>query len=152
MKKLILICLAFAFVACGSPEKTAQKLITGYLKENLKDPDSYQPAEFGKLDSAYTSFDDQAKVFSARFDAAKAESKLRISQKDLPAMQASIANMKQLMEEWEKAEGDFKPEFAGWKMQHKYRAKNGYGATDISVDTFCFDEGMTKVVDVVSQE
>ena len=51
MKKIALICIVVVFAACGSPEKTAQKLVKDYLKENLKDPSSYLPAEFGHLDS-----------------------------------------------------------------------------------------------------
>lgn len=47
-----------------------------------------------------------------------------------------------------KAEKEFRPQFCGWKMSHKYRAKNGFGAFDISTDVFYFDKELTKIVDV----
>ena len=51
MKKIALICIVVVFAACGSPEKTAQKLVKDYLKENLKDPSSELPTEGWHLHS-----------------------------------------------------------------------------------------------------
>ncbi len=146
MKKFPLICIAVVFVACGSPEKTAQKLVKDYLKENLKDPASYSPVEFGRLDSLYTTFDSQ--VFEDRFQRAKGEYDVAMFEDDFKALGVALEKMKQTQSEWEKAEKGFQPQFCGWKMSHKYRAKNGFGALDISTDTFHFNKELTAVTDV----
>ena len=146
MKKIALICIVVVFAACGSPEKTAQKLVKDYLNENLKDPSSYLPAEFGHLDSLYTTFDSQ--VFEDSFRRAKGEYDVAMFEDDFKASGLALEKMKQTQAEWEKAEKEFRPQFCGWKMSHKYRAKNGFGAFDISTDVFYFNKELTKIVDV----
>lgn len=136
----------FSLTACSNPERVAQKLIKDYLKENLKDPSSYSPAEFGHLDSLYTTFDSQ--VFEDSFRHSKGEYDVAMFEDDFKASGLALEKMKQIQVEWEKAEKEFHPQFCGWKMSHKYRAKNGFGALDISTDVFYFDKELTKVVDV----
>lgn len=43
---------------------------------------------------------------------------------------------------------NFKPKFFGWKMTHKYRAKNQYDATILQNRQFCFNEDLTQVTGV----
>lgn len=42
----------------------------------------------------------------------------------------------------------FQPEFIGWKMTHKFRAKNRMGGTELNELKFQFDKDITKVVKV----
>lgn len=42
----------------------------------------------------------------------------------------------------------FQPEFIGWKMTHKFRAKNKMGGTELNELEFQFDKDITKVVKV----
>lgn len=42
----------------------------------------------------------------------------------------------------------FQPEFIGWKMTHKFRAKNRMGGTELNELEFQFDKDITKVVKV----
>lgn len=41
---------------------------------------------------------------------------------------------------------NFQPEFIGWKMTHKFRAKNRMGGTELNELEFQFDKDITKVV------
>lgn len=57
MKNLLLLLFAIAIVACtSSPEKKAQKAIKEYLFKTLNDIDSYEPVEYGTIDSLYTEY------------------------------------------------------------------------------------------------
>ena len=42
----------------------------------------------------------------------------------------------------------FQPEFIGWKMTHKFRAKNRMGGTELNKVEFRFDKDITKVIKV----
>ena len=43
---------------------------------------------------------------------------------------------------------NFQPEFIGWKMTHKFRAKNRMGGTELNEIEFQFDKDITKVIKV----
>lgn len=149
MKKyLIIMVAAIAFCACGSPEKKAQKLIKGYLEENLKDPSSYDPAKFGELDSLFSTFELKNEEFSAKHDMLKAKFDMELALDDFKATDITLKEMNANIEAWKAAEAAFQPQFIGWKMSHRYRAKNGYGALDIADRTFQFDKELTKVTGV----
>lgn len=130
--------------ACGSPEKTAQKLVKDYLKENLKDPSSYEPIEFGSLDTLYTSVAADTDYIKL---AKEATEYLQKAVYDDYGSGWGIIGMK-LKEKADSIERNFVPAFKGWKMVHKYRAKNGFGALDLSTDIFCFNKELSKVTDV----
>ncbi|MCL1933525.1 MAG: hypothetical protein FWF53_06930 [Candidatus Azobacteroides sp.] len=55
MKKYKLLPISFIvlslFSCTNTPEKRAERLAKEWMKENLKDPSSYKPIFFGKLDS-----------------------------------------------------------------------------------------------------
>lgn len=51
-----------------------------------------------------------------------------------------------------KMRAEFVPEFVGWSVSHTYRAKNGFGALDISTDTFYFDKELTKIIGVATSQ
>ena len=51
-RTIVIITVAAATLfSCTSPEKKAQKLIKQQLKETLNNPKSYEPVNFGSLDS-----------------------------------------------------------------------------------------------------
>ena len=149
MKKyLALTVVAIVLCACSSPEKRAQKLIKDYLMENLKDPSSYDPAKFGGLDSLYSSFELKDEEFTAIHDKLKARFDLELACNDFKATDATLKEMDANIEAWNEAKAAFQPRFIGWKMNHRYRAKNGFGALDIHEQTFQFDKELTEIVGV----
>ena len=46
------------------------------------------------------------------------------------------------------SKNNFQPEFIGWKMTHKFRAKNRVGGNELNEIEFQFDKDITKVVKV----
>ena len=46
------------------------------------------------------------------------------------------------------SKNSFQPEFIGWKMIHKFRAKNRMGGNELNEIEFQFDKDITKVVKV----
>lgn len=145
--------LLFCITACNSPEKTAQKLVRDYLKENLKDPSSYQPAKFGQLDSTYSEFVLDEKLIVKEIEPIIEESDRYLNQNnyDKAFDKAEEAAIKR-KEMQAKLQADFVPEFIGWSISHTYRAKNGFGALDISTDTFYFDKELTKIIGVTTSQ
>lgn len=113
----------------------------------MKDPSSYEPIEFGSLDTLYTSVAADTEYIKLVKEATE------YLQKAVYEDYGSgwgIIGMK-LKEKADSIERTFVPVFKGWKIPHKYRAKNGFGALDISTDIFCFDKGLTKITDVVDE-
>ena len=153
MKKIALICIVVVFAACGSPEKTAQKLVKDYLKENLKDPSSYQPAKFGQLDSTYSEFVLNDGLIEREIKPIMDESERYMEQGDFNKAIDKAGEAATKREELQaKMRAEFVPEFIGWSISHTYRAKNGFGALDISTDTFYFDKELTMVIGVTTSQ
>lgn len=44
----------------------------------------------------------------------------------------------------------YKPEFLGWKISHKYRARNQYNALMLREEEIHFDKDLTKIINIVS--
>jgi hypothetical protein len=89
MKRILIILLMLS--ACTqTPEQKAKSAIKKFLEKTLNDPSSYEPVDFGKLDSMFLLADDGRKVFS------------------------------------------------GYTLVHSYRAKNGFNALVMTIDTFWY--------------
>lgn len=59
--------LLFLFSCSKSPEETSQFLIQDYLKNTMKDWESYESVKFGSLDSAFTIYTDtQESIFEMK--------------------------------------------------------------------------------------
>lgn len=145
--------LLFCMAACSSPEKTAQKLVKDYLKENLKDPSSYQSAKFGQLDSTYSEFvldeDCVEKELKPIIEESERYMKHGDFEKAIDKAEEVAIKRKELQV---KKRSEFVPEFIGWSISHTYRAKNGFGALDISTDTFYFNKELTEVTGVTTSQ
>jgi len=157
MKKIIYLSLVisvFTLVSCNSNEKKAKKLIKDYLSKNLNDASSYEPVEFSKLDSTFSSFyfsSEGQKLTEKEEFAHNRAFDLSIEDvlEENPKIQDSIRIYKQIEETSKKAyeekELTYVGEFNGWKMTHKYRAKNGLGAMILGTTNYTFDKELTVV-------
>jgi len=133
-------------------------LIKEYIKENLRDPSSYDPISFSELDSVFSTYitteegrklDDfrkmnDSRAFQLDFDIFESnEDKIMIN-KD------SIKIYKKIAEDAEKLfnenESKYKGELVGWSVNHKYRAKNGFGALDLEEEHFFFNKDITEII------
>ena len=155
MKKLFLLAVtilfaATAIVSCGSPEKTAQKLIKSNLNKNLKDPSSYEPCHFGSLDSLYSSFEPADKKFASEQEWLKKRLNIASTFGNSKDIKEIRKEMDENLKAWKEAEAAFQVEFIGWEMFHMYHAKNGFKEWVRCLQLFQFDKELTKVIDVVN--
>lgn len=164
MKKIIslsLVILTFVFISCTSREKKAQKLIQDYLAANLNDASSYEAVEFSKFDSLFSPYFNTAEGkdlwekagITGTFHKRAHELKIAVIYENDPEKislyEDSIKIYEQLGDEYEtkynEKEKEYKGDFIGLSMTHKYRAKNKLGAFVLKSHTFDFDKEITKI-------
>lgn len=145
--------------SCSSkkqPEEKARKLIKDHLYETLHDYKSYEPIKFGKLDSTFTSFKDDAAYAAARktFDSLLDASEEHLDQAKRYSSVYLYGNTgRKFLTEAEQCndmagpiaiwldsfKANFKGKFNGWSMTHSYRAKSLGGNLGISHDRYYFN-------------
>ncbi len=164
MKKIIpvLICALYVIGCTTSNEDKAKALINEYMKDNLKDPSSYEAVSYGQLDSLFFPFIDTEEgrelfdkrsptgVFNKearRYELAAISAKTR-AEREL--LEDSASYFKREIEKYEslfkEKDEEYKGEFIGWIMSHEYRAKNSFGALDLDTKDFYFDKEFTEIV------
>lgn len=173
MKKYyFLAALAALMVGCSSPEKRAQRLIKAELKGTLHDWGSYEPVNFGTLDSVYTTPIDNLEYLTAKCMYIEWGKRHKESSKKIDdyCNQLSIHGPNKYVQEEVEAElshleritdsiavclrtmslieKDFTPTFKGWSMQHTFRAKNGVGTKRITTKEFIFDEDISRLIEM----
>jgi hypothetical protein len=162
MKKTLFIAMmALVMASCTkSPEQIAQQLIKDSFTEDPQAAQFYEPISFGTLDSVFTTIDDY-ELFNTAYDN-YTDCKKAAENYEWEAKKASWDNdyrtQKQYLE-WanethDKAEkyrqealsmkNTFKPEFKGWKMNHKFNVNNGI-VVPFEVDIY-FNKELTEVV------
>ena len=166
MKKLLLYGLLILMSACSSPEKKAKKLIKNELYLTINDFKSYEPVSFSGLDSLFSTYEmdsnyikneklkitlkEYSKVCEQRFQENRNDI-IYSSRGGEWAKDISIVVVNIVFEgSWYQKTHDtiiknFKPKFIGYKMTHKYRAKNAIGGTSIDERIFYFDPMLTKL-------
>lgn len=164
MKKLLFIlCIIGLFSCKETQEEKAQSLVENYLKENLKDPSSYESVSFGVIDSTFTNVEDEPEF--KRLDIAKGlldkvdEAQLKVKMSYTYSLNERMkfqdeADMYLDSAKIIKAEVDsfvenYKPSFNGYLIKHKYRAKNGFGALDLTEQIFLIDKDQSKIIGVI---
>lgn len=79
LKKHVLVLLLFPMIfSCNSQEKRAQKLIKEEMRLTLNDFKSYEPVQYGTLDSAFLSYEDspQVKLYQEKLEEFQQEAEL----------------------------------------------------------------------------
>lgn len=151
--KFATICLLFT--SCSkTPEDKAKEGIKEHLSKSMHDFDSYEPIEFGKVDTVetfyltspeYKKLDIQRQLMTDRYehfirmgeivvgtDTKKARMYLDSAKKYNGILVDLAADIKQLST-------DFKPSFAGYGIDHRYRGKNKMGALVLNDTRFLLD-------------
>lgn len=159
MKKFILSLFAIAVLcSCGkSNEEKAQELIKANLKETMKDWSSYEPVNFSKLDSTFTEYKNLPEAAKIEMEVAKLQAEsdsIRILANSSASYEVlfdqaieKIRKAKELDSTFNANKENYKGNFNGWQMIHKYRGNNSYGAKDLATTAFYFDANVTKVTD-----
>jgi hypothetical protein len=156
--------LAVMFASCTHTQK-AHTLIKHYLDSALNDPSSYESVSFSNIDTAFTNFTEdtdyinshrKADSIQVEFDTWKEKYPDFDGDSELSHRTAVFyekmekyfddAKLKQLQIA-EDVSKNYKPVFKCWKIEHTYRAKNGFGALGIHTTEFEIDSSFTKIID-----
>lgn len=165
MKYLIPFILFFIIAACDkqTPQEKAKKLIKDHLFATLHDFKSYEEVSFDKLDSSFTSIQDDSlyKIYGDVVDELLKTSKRANDNAEIYAGLSYYNHLAKryinesrtatdsgmiIIEKMKNLEANFRPAFNGWKMKHSYRAKNLSGNTSISHNLYYFDKDLTKIL------
>jgi hypothetical protein len=158
MKKIVITSIIgcmFLF-SCKSKNSYASKneraadSVKSYLAKRLNDPASYQPVRFDSLVTVMTTYKSDEHYYEYN---RQAEDISLITAddmiKDFKLYERRNANgyYKKLKERGIKGVDSikkvFKPRFAGYKIIHEYRAKNGFGALTIHTSQFKLDTNLS---------
>jgi hypothetical protein len=160
MKKILYIAAtALLLGACAKPaptnEEKAQKLINEFIMANANDPSSYEPISFGTLDSTFASFYASEKykdlyALRMRYD----------SLVDKYLMDFNAELYSEYHDKREEVDDIITQEAAaytggehlGFKMSHRYRAANGFGAITLGTTIFYFDKELTDITRTKNEE
>jgi len=179
MKKILSLSLPFAIIilfltSCNNKERKAKILIKEYLKTTMNDYSSYEPMEFSKLDTVYSSYYKDSiyinlqKLQSNNSDYIKhLEETIKEADKfngrigrildrrgiaSEPYLKAANIENDRLTKEMRKLRKNFKSEMDGFSMVHKMRAKNTMGGIMIYETIFFFNKELTKVTGEMNAE
>jgi hypothetical protein len=147
----LLIALSVSFFSCNEqPIDKVKAGIKSYVITNFNDPDSYEPIEFGKLDTIMSSYPeedffwqlehkkDSIKTlinFLSEFVGNNSERNFHIEEKkDSLLKYNSVLVLKQ-----DSMMDIFEPKFQNYLIEHKFRAKNNFGALILNNYRFYLD-------------
>ena len=161
MKKSILffVFLSAIFASCSkTPEQKAQQSVKDYLQKNLNDAKSYESVNFGKVDSVFSSFDESKEgielklkenmlservvELSNRIDVAESTSELN---KIIEENKELTQKRKDLVDTIFNKSIKYKGTLCGYKINHKYRAKNKMGAVVLDENCFIMDKNFVVI-------
>lgn len=163
---LFLLFSLFLGTSAQTREEKAKALIRTEFKNNMNDYGSYQPVSYSKLDSLFSSpFEDEKfiklwidPVIEALEDLNMPS--LKVTSDVTPIIEAVKEDPSKYKEgilprlEIFKLSQDlmygmldkYPTQFLGWKITHKYRAKNQYNATVLFEDEFRFNKEITEII------
>ena len=133
MKTLLMLCLIALITGCNSdtPQRKAEKLINRYLENNLKDPDSYECMDMGKIGIV------------TPMSKALVETVKRATDGEFPtdSINSKLEQIKAMFEN----KGINPYDTLAWEISHRYRAKNSYGGYAITNCTYHFNKDISDI-------
>lgn len=136
MRTLLMLCLIALITGCNgdNPQCKAEKLINRYLENNLKDPDSYECIDIGKIGIV------------TPMSKALVETVKRATDGEFPtdSINSKLEQIKAMFES-----NDINPyDTLAWEISHRYRAKNSYGGYAITNCTYHFNKDISDIISV----
>lgn len=151
-------------LACSSPEKKAQNLITNHLKETIVNFDRYNPLSWGELEPVDVLIEHYDEYLMAKRNVETQEGRIKemddmikkalelgMSKDDVNVMR--MESEKETVERRARtAEAEVKavvsafPYIDGYSMKHSYEWVNALGETVKTDEIFYFDKDLKKVV------
>ncbi|MDR1897272.1 MAG: hypothetical protein LBR10_10835 [Prevotellaceae bacterium] len=146
MKKLLFIlCFVSIFNACTTKEDKAKALIKKNVLQQLPDEKSYNPIEFGKLDTAYSVVEKDSLylVYQKKLD--DAQWILSHSFLPTPSTKKAQRRYETLRDTVEQFRNNYHPKPIGWKMSHTFKANIGLGIYEKIKSDFFMNWGLDSV-------
>jgi hypothetical protein len=149
MKKLLSI-ICILLISCNSPEKQIQKEIDNYVKNNFKDPKSYEQITFNITDTITEKSHIQRMIDLDSFFIEEDIERLKIY-KDFNInvidiykdYQESLKNNQDSLRLHNRQLTNLKTNKILWiHAKLKYRAKNGFGGLDIGEARLTFNDSL----------
>lgn len=170
MKRFLFIIYIFTISISGICQNQtrlikAKALLRSYIKNNINDYSSYSPISYSKVDSLFTSPEENENIRDAYKTAIESKEKAGLDNIDISV------DISSMIEEFNKNPNDydaekvwyikkynldrkcfymlvdnFRKKFIGWKITHKYRAKNIYNATVLYSSEFMFNKDISKIM------
>ncbi len=132
MRKPYIIFLLTIFAIGCKPNY--EKVIDKHLSDNLKDPSSYECIELGKPG------------IITPMSIAFVECVRRANEGEFP-QDSVVSKLEQIKIMFEQS-GTNPYDTLGWEVEHKYRAKNSYGAYEIEEVKYIFDKELKEIIDI----
>lgn len=136
MRTLLMLCLIALITGCNgnNPQCKAEKLINKHLENNLKDPDSYECIDMGKIGIV------------TPMSKALVETVKRATDGEFPtdSINSKLEQIKAMFE----SNGINPYDTLAWEISHRYRAKNSYGGYAITNCTYYFNKDISDIINV----
>lgn len=148
MKRIIFLFIGiFLMHGCSSETKT-QRAIKEYLSRNLDDFDSYEPIEFGSVDSVFNNrYENMPDSESVLRDSIMAQKLVNDYTNNPDSLNKYTLILNEATQKLKEGTKDYKRTLIGLEQFHKFRAKNKLGGTAIHIGLFTLDTKLEKVID-----
>lgn len=133
MKKIFLLLMVSLFWGCQN-KQPYEIAVDQYLADHLKDPASYENVELGT-----------PKIITP-MSKALAETTKRMTDGEFPS--DSISSKLEAIKDFFISQGTNPYDTLAWEVNHKYRAKNSFGAYELENVTYIFDRSLDRIIDV----
>jgi hypothetical protein len=168
---LVFISALFSILlsSCSDQQK-AESTVKEYLKSHLDDPGSYESISFSTLEPVYNDFETESKEYPAlKIVVDSMDSKRNYYRHLIDSINADPFNNKQdtikyvgQFKRWErktdsllqiidKKSKAYKGSLLGYKLNHKFRAKNAFGALQLEFKEFNLDKKLNEVYLAIDQ-
>lgn len=161
MKRLLPFTCLCLFACSKPPEQKAKDLIAKELNLTLHDFKSYEPVQFGKLDSSFTSLDKNEDYEASINRMEEIVKELKEMNQDMDIygslwssyrLEQETRKFKRLRIEFQynqylsdSISNAFRQQFKGWQMKHSFRAKNLAGNVGIQHRLYQFDSSLMRI-------
>ncbi|GGH71632.1 molecular chaperone GrpE (heat shock protein) [Filimonas zeae] len=162
-KKLVSIVALCFLIACDtSSESKAKALVQEDMRTYLPDYNSYDPIDFSKLDSAFTSSNQPEfeannallKTYQQRMEEytnqlkAYLENKITREQSEYynNLLKLTKDSARQCMARNSELMQDLAPVFSGYRMQHTFKAQNAAGSKTMHHVVYYLDSNITRII------
>lgn len=167
MKKVVLfiICAALAFTAYSNPrEDKIKQLIKDHMRTSLYDFNSYEPVEYGEIETIYSNLKDDTNLEqmlkkAGEYEKAtveaveKTDEAILIYGRGSSEHAAAFKQTEETYAKWKKITADmdsvvkaFVPQKIGVGIVHTFRKKTPEGNTVLTRKVYIFDDNIEKII------